>query len=54
MKIVPYVIAMAIFVLGMFLFGLAFTVTVFQGAIFIAGILAIALSLAIPFHFLRN
>jgi len=54
MNIVPFIIAFAIFILGMFLFGLAFSVTVFQGAIFIAGILAISLSLAIPFHLLRN
>ena len=54
MNVVAFIIALAIFILGLWLFGVAFTVTALQGLIFIAGIIAISLALAIPFHFLRN
>ncbi|MBB5641244.1 hypothetical protein [Cryobacterium roopkundense] len=54
MNVVAFIIALAVFILGFWLFGLAFTVTALQGPIFIAGIVAICVSLAIPFHWLRN
>ncbi|WP_197059313.1 hypothetical protein [Cryobacterium sp. MLB-32] len=54
MNVVAFIIAFAIFVLGIWLFGFAFTAPALQGAIFISGILAISVSLAIPFHILRN
>jgi hypothetical protein len=54
MHIVSFVVAMAAFVLGVWLFGLAFTVTVWQGPIFVAGILAVSAAIAIPVHVLRD
>ncbi|WP_434812313.1 hypothetical protein [Microbacterium sp. bgisy189] len=39
------------FLLGIFLFGLAFTIPAWGGLIFVGGILSISLALALPFHF---
>ena len=54
MHIVSFIAAMAIFVLGLWLFGFAFTVTAWQGPIFVSGILAVAVAIAIPAHVLRD
>ena len=54
MNIVAFVVAFAIFAFGFWLFGLAFSVTSLMAPIFIAGILCVAISMAIPFHLLRN
>lgn len=54
MNVVAFIIAMAIFLVGLWLFGLAFAVTVFQLPIFLAGILAVSLAYAIPAHLLRD
>lgn len=43
-----------LFLLGLFLFVLAFTLTAFQAFVFAAGILAISLALALPIHFSRR
>jgi hypothetical protein len=54
MHILAFIIAMAAFVFGFFLFGLAFSVTAFQAVIFFAGIVAVSLAVAIPMHMLRD
>ena len=54
MHIVSFVVAMAAFVLGLWLFGLAFTVDAWQGPIFVSGILAVSAAIAIPAHVLRD
>jgi hypothetical protein len=54
MNVVAFFFAMGVFVLGMWLFGLAFEVTTFQLPIFFAGIIAFSLALAIPAHILRK
>jgi hypothetical protein len=54
MNVVAFVIALAIFLFGFWLFGLAFTVTVFQLPIFLAGIIAVSLAVAVPVHILRD
>jgi hypothetical protein len=54
MNVAAFIVALAIFLFGFWLFGLAFTVTVFQLPIFLAGILAVSLSVAIPAHILRD
>ncbi|HYI33135.1 MAG TPA: hypothetical protein VEX88_06700 [Glaciibacter sp.] len=54
MNIVVFFIAAAILLFGFWLFGLAFTVTVFQLPIFLAGILCVALAYAIPVNILRD
>ncbi|WP_394770446.1 hypothetical protein [Lacisediminihabitans sp.] len=54
MKIVAFVIALALFVGGILLFGYAFEPGVEHGVVFFGGIVAVALSLAIPFHLLKR
>jgi hypothetical protein len=54
MNIVVFFIAAAVFLVGLWLFGLAFSVTVFQLPIFFGGILCVALAYAIPVHILRD
>ena len=52
MKIVAFVIAMVLFLGGMALMGYAFQLQQGMAFMFFGGIVAVALSLAIPFHFL--
>ncbi|WP_158251177.1 hypothetical protein [Cryobacterium sp. Y11] len=54
MHIAAFVVAFAIFILGLWLFGLAFSITSLMGVTFVAGILCVALAMAIPFHLLRD
>jgi hypothetical protein len=54
MHVVAFIVALAIFVFGLWLFGLAFTVTALQLPIFIAGILCVALAVALPVQILRD
>jgi len=54
MNIVIFIVSLAIFVLGMWLFGLAFAVSAGMLPIFFGGILCIALSIAIPTNMLRD
>lgn len=54
MSIVAFVVAFAIFVFGFWLFGLAFSVTSLMAPIFIGGIVCVSISMAIPFHLLRD
>ena len=54
MHVVAFIVAMAVFVFGLWLFGLAFAVTTFQLPIFFAGILCVALALWIPTRVLRD
>ncbi|MCS4277789.1 MULTISPECIES: hypothetical protein [Mycetocola] len=49
-----FVIALVLFLGGIYLFGLAFHLEELHAVVFFAGILAISLSLAIPFHMLRR
>ncbi|MFV0374396.1 hypothetical protein [Microbacterium sp.] len=43
-----------LFLLGFYLFGLAFNIPEWGGLIFAAGILSVTLALAIPVHFARK
>jgi uncharacterized membrane protein len=43
-----FIISLILFVGGLFLFGVAFMVTSFQGLVFTAGIIAVCLAMAIP------
>jgi hypothetical protein len=54
MHVVAFIIALAIFVFGFWLFALAFTVTAWQLPIFLAGILCVSLALAVPAQILRD
>jgi hypothetical protein len=53
-KIIAFVIALGLFVLGIVLMGSAFEPDVPHGTIFFSGILSVAASLAIPFHVLKR
>ncbi len=44
------VVFMVLFLLGFYLFGLAFTAAAWQGLIFIAGLLSVSLALALIVH----
>ncbi|MFC5792016.1 hypothetical protein EDM22_15935 [Agromyces tardus] len=48
MNAVPFVIAMALFVFGMWLMGIALELASFQALVFFGGIVCVALALAIP------
>ncbi|MFC5930292.1 hypothetical protein [Cryobacterium melibiosiphilum] len=54
MHVVSFFFAMVVFVLGMWLFGLAFEVTSLHLPIFFSGIVCVGLALAIPVHILRK
>lgn len=54
MNVVAFLVALVVFILGFWLFGLAFTATAFQALIFFAGILCVSIALALPAHILRR
>lgn len=45
-----YVISLLLFLLGIAAFGIAFSLPAFQALVFVAGILLIALAMALPIH----
>jgi hypothetical protein len=55
MKIFVFLLALAFFVGSFFLFGYAFSAPeAWRGTVFFSGILAVVVSLAIPFHLLSR
>jgi hypothetical protein len=54
MNVVYFLIAFVFFIGGIALFAFAFDVPQFQAAMFLGGIAAISISLAIPFHILGH
>lgn len=52
MNVVATVIALGLFVFGMWVMGIAPELAEFQALVFFSGILAVAAALAIPFHLL--
>ncbi len=55
MKVIVFLVALAFFVGSFLLFGYAFEVQeAWAGAMFFAGILAVCVSVAIPFHLLER
>ncbi|CAN5582407.1 hypothetical protein BH10ACT7_BH10ACT7_19600 [soil metagenome] len=54
MKIIAFVLSLAIFVGGLYVMGSAFYVPGFESLVFIGGILACALGIAIPVHVLKR
>jgi hypothetical protein len=55
MKVIVFLVALAFFVGSFLLFGYAFSVPEeWAGATFFGGILAVCVSLAIPFHLLER
>lgn len=49
-----FVLAVVLFMGGIYLFGLAFNVEEMQALIFFAGIIAVSVGVAIPVHFMRG
>lgn len=49
-----YVIALILFVGGVFLVGISFSLAPFQALFFILGILCVSAALALPIHFSRR
>ncbi len=45
-----YIVALLLFLLGMFAFGISFSVPGLQAVIFVAGILLISAAMALPIH----
>jgi len=54
MKIVSFVVCFAIFIGGLLLMGYAFEVEGWELEMFLGGILAVAVSVAIPVHLLKR
>lgn len=54
MRVLAFVIAIVFFLGGMLLFGYAFEAPAAQAVIFFSGVIAVVVSLAIPFHILRG
>lgn len=54
MNVVAFVIAFALFVVGIVLLGVAVGLAAFQGLVFFAGILIICLGIALPIHILKR
>ncbi|MFT4230141.1 MAG: hypothetical protein QM602_07635 [Microbacterium sp.] len=48
-----FVVALALFVLGIITTGVSFSLPPFQPIVFVAGILLVSLALALPIHFGR-
>ncbi len=54
MNVVAFIIALALFVFGIFLMGVAVTLTSFQGLVFFVAILIVTLGIALPIHILKR
>jgi len=54
MKYVAFVIAFVLFLAGLYVFSLAFSVTGWEGLVVFAGIVLIGLAYAIPAHLLKR
>jgi len=54
MNVLAFIIAFAIFVAGLVLFGFAFTVPSFEAIMFVGGVVLVSISIAIPFHVLGH
>ncbi len=51
---IAFIVSFVVFVGGIGLFGVAFNAVGFEAVVFSAGILAIAVAIMIPFHFLKR
>jgi hypothetical protein len=53
-KVLVFIVSLAIFLAGLYLFGLAFQVPGWEIAIFTAGIVVAGIAIAIPVHVLKR
>lgn len=49
-----YIVSLLLFLLGMFAFGISFSLEGFQAIVFVSGILLISLAMALPIHVRRT
>ena len=54
MNVIAFIIAIALFLGGLLLMGYSFSAIGYQGPMFVAGIFAVAASIAIPVHVLKR
>jgi hypothetical protein len=54
MNVFAFLVAFALFICGLFLFGYAFDVPSWEAVMFLGGIACISISVAIPFHVLGH
>lgn len=54
MKVFWFIVATVIFLASLYCFTLAFSVVGWELPIFLAGIIGVSISYAIPFHFLKR
>lgn len=54
MNAIAFTASFVLFVGGILLFGLAFQAVGYQGIVFFSGIIAIVLSIVIPFHVMKR
>lgn len=52
--VIAFILCLLLFLVGLFLFGLAATLGAWQGVVFFAGIVCVALSFGIPVHLLGH
>lgn len=45
-----FIVSLLLFLLGMFAFGIAFSLEGFEALVFVSGILLISLAMALPIH----
>jgi Leu/Phe-tRNA-protein transferase len=48
--VLTFILAFVLFLGGMYLFGFAFSIDAWQAPVFVGGILAVSLAIAIPAH----
>lgn len=51
---IAFTVALVLFVGGIALFGIAFNAVGFEAIVFVLGIIAVSVSIAIPFHVLKR
>ena len=54
MNILAFLVALVLFVGGLFLMGYSFDATGYEAAMFLAGVLAVGAALALPVHVLKR
>jgi hypothetical protein len=52
--VIAFILCLLLFLVGLFLLGLAVTLPAWEGLVFFAGILCVALSFGIPVHVLGH
>ena len=52
--VIAFILCLALFLVGLFLLGLAVTLPAWQGLVFFSGIVCVALSFGIPVHLLGH